>query len=140
MVKRWKALGCSPTATPGDPSEVQSLDKESFVASLETKPVASAIKSWSACMRGKGYTYAPQPFSASNDRRLATPSVPKAEKDVATADVACKETSHLVKIWRSEESRAQKSLVASHHQELGGIRKQRDTTLSMIQKLSGSSS
>jgi hypothetical protein len=135
-----EALGYSPTATPGNPSAVQSLDKESFMASLKTKSVASALKSWSACMREKGYAYAPQPFSASNDRRFATPSVTQAEKDVATADVACKKTSHLVKIWRAEEARIQKSLIAQHHQELSGILKQRDTTLSVIQKLSGSSS
>jgi hypothetical protein len=54
--------------------------------------------------------------------------------------VACKKTSHLVKIWRAEEARIQKSLIAQHHQELSGILKQRDTTLSVIQKLSGSSS
>jgi hypothetical protein len=134
-----KALGYSATATPGNPSAAQSLDKESFVASLETESVKGALEAWSACMHDKGYTYAAEPFSASNDRRFATRYVTKAERDVATADVECKKSSHLVETWRTAEARIQRSLIAQHQQELSRILKQRDTTLSMIKKLSGSS-
>ncbi len=135
-----KALGYSPTATPGNPAMVQNLDLESFDASLRTDSVKQALRDWSACMRDKGYTYDAEPFSASNDRRFATPAATEAEKEVAMADVECKNSSRLIEIWKAEETRIQKSLTARNRQELEKVAKQRDTTLSLIKELSGTSS
>ncbi|MBZ9642812.1 hypothetical protein [Streptomyces sp. PSKA30] len=135
-----KALGYSPTATPGSPSTVQALDQQSFAASLRTDSVKQALRDWSACMRKKGYTYAAEPFSASNDRRFATRAVTKTEKDVAVADVQCKRSSRLVETWKTEETRIQKSLIAKHQQELERVATQHDVTLPLIKQLAGPSS
>ncbi|MFE1287757.1 hypothetical protein [Streptomyces sp. NPDC058751] len=129
-----KKLGYAPTATPGNPVSVQSLDKESFAESLRTDRVRNVLEKWSACMRDAGYTYAAEAFSASNDRRFAGASVTKLEREVATADVRCKKSSRLTEVWQAEETRIQTSLIARHQKELQAVRKQRDTTLATISK------
>ncbi|MER5909787.1 hypothetical protein ABT124_04575 [Streptomyces sp. NPDC001982] len=134
-----KTLGYSPTATPGNPAIVQTLNQQSFAASLRMDSVKQALQDWSACMRKKGYAYAAEPFSASNDRRFATRAVTKTEKDVAVADVQCKKSSRLVETWKAEETRIQRSLIAKHQQELEKAAKQYDATLPLIKKLSGPS-
>lgn len=120
--------------------EVQALDKESFTNSLKSDRVKRSLEKWSSCMRDNGYKYAPEPFSASNDHRFATRSVTKLEKDVATADTRCKQSSRLLTVWSAEETKIQESLIAEHQKELHEVQKQRDTTLSIIERRSGSSS
>ncbi|MFC9631303.1 hypothetical protein ACFTY8_18900 [Streptomyces mirabilis] len=135
-----KKIGYFPGDTPGNPTKVQALDKESFAGSLKSDRVKRSLEKWSLCMRDNGYTYAPEPFSASNDHRFATRWVTKLEKDVATADTRCKQSSHLLTIWSAEETKIQRSLITEHQKELYGIQKQRDTTLSIIERRSESSS
>jgi hypothetical protein len=64
--------------------------------------VVAAFKQWSSCMRGKGYPYQ-TPRDAGAEFDVNTETVPPAEIAAAEADVACKQRTHLVDIWRGYE-------------------------------------
>ncbi|MGX1471292.1 UNVERIFIED_CONTAM: hypothetical protein RKD50_000100 [Streptomyces canus] len=100
-----------------DFSLVSELDGQSLTQSQQTPAVQDAITAWSKCMSSKGYTV-DTPYNA--DKIVphidGTPS--QDEIHVALADIDCKESTHLVKIWFDAESAIQKQQIADHRDAL----------------------
>ncbi|MFG3047064.1 hypothetical protein ACGFZR_19305 [Streptomyces sp. NPDC048241] len=134
--KSMNRLGYPSSAILGNPAITQEIDKISFAESLHSERVKSALKAWSSCMHGMNYTYAAEPFSASNDKKFLTPVATQAEIRAATADIACKFQSKLTNIWSSEEASVQRKLIALHQRQLQPVLRQRDVVLSKIKQLS----
>lgn len=89
------------------------LDRRSLTDSQREAGVDAAMKSWRQCMSGLGQDYQ-DPLAAIADSRWwadksAGPSTE--EKEVAVADVRCKEQSGLIEVWRAAEVRIQQELI-----------------------------
>ncbi|MFJ1706899.1 hypothetical protein [Kitasatospora sp. NPDC088346] len=95
----------------GSSDVAQRADFETFKASLSVPQVKRAFDAWSSCMTGKGYSY-PNPLDAISDRRFQGDSPTQLEREVATADVVCKQQVHLVDTWFAAETSLQNELIA----------------------------
>lgn len=100
-----------------DFSLVSELDGQSLTQSQQTPAVQDAIKAWSTCMSSKGYTV-DTPYNADKivTHTDGTPS--RDEIDVALADIDCKKSTDLVKIWFDADSAIQKQQIAAHRDAL----------------------
>ncbi|WP_408649622.1 hypothetical protein [Kitasatospora sp. CMC57] len=95
----------------GSSEVAQQADFQTFKASLSAPQVKRAFDAWSSCMKGKGYSY-PNPLDAISDRRFQGDSPTQPERDVATADVVCKQQVNLVHTWFAAETTLQNELIA----------------------------
>ncbi|WP_147375529.1 hypothetical protein [Jiangella rhizosphaerae] len=102
---------------PGSAEIVQRINADSVSGAMTDPRVVAAFAAWSACMADAGYDY-DDPWQPPADGWLedATPSTE--EIAVATADVACKESTRLVAIWHHVDVELQEELVAAHEAEL----------------------
>ncbi|MGW9557566.1 hypothetical protein ACWGSK_24000 [Nocardiopsis sp. NPDC055551] len=102
----------------------------SFETSQSAPPVVEVFSAWSACMADRGLDY-PTPAEASADERWTQgegdPS--REEKEVATADVACKEDASVVEVWREAEAATQEGLIEEHPQDFALFAQVRDVQL-----------
>lgn len=111
----------------GGPAEeelqfVSELNGQSFTESMKAQPVKDALAAWSACMDGKGYPGLKDPFAAADSVQHAGAEPTAEEKKLAVAEVDCKQATHLVGIWHSEETKIQKDLVGAHRARLDAVR------------------
>ncbi|GAA4913747.1 hypothetical protein HD597_010518 [Nonomuraea thailandensis] len=85
--------------------------------------VTAAVKRWSACMGKAGHTY-PAPEAAIADSRwdLDEPAVSEEEKQVATADTACKWSSGLVAAWYAADAELQRAVVRDNPERFTALR------------------
>ncbi|MFD3615067.1 hypothetical protein ACFWWT_07435 [Streptomyces sp. NPDC058676] len=116
-----------------DFSLVSRLDGDSLTQSQQTPAVQNAIAAWSTCMSGKGYTV-DTPYHADAIVPHTDGSPSKAEIAVALADIDCKKSSDLVRIWFTEDSKIQKQQIKDHQSELNALRTRRATGVSAAQK------
>ncbi|MEV4190691.1 hypothetical protein [Streptomyces toxytricini] len=130
-----EALGYKASDTPGNPQIIQNLDQESFGKSLEDGRVKAALSKWSECMRESGFNYPAEPFSASNDPAFAGPAVGEKEKNVAVADVRCKNSSRLLVEWKAVETSLQEKMIADRSSEIERIKTQTAAVRANIQRL-----
>ncbi|NEB04668.1 hypothetical protein [Streptomyces sp. SID13726] len=94
-----------------------SIATESFTESLEAPDVVKATRDWSQCMKEKGFSYS-TPLQALGADENSGAKVTRREISVATTDIACKESTGLVKIWSSRETAIQDSLIAKNQTDL----------------------
>ncbi|WP_392900476.1 hypothetical protein [Streptomyces sp. LN699] len=106
--------------------EAQKLGNEAFLRSKEEPAVVAAFAAWSSCMKEKGYTYK-QPLDASDDPRFGSRDVTQEEIATAVADIACRDRTHVAKIWWEAETRLQTASLEKHAESLNKSRKDMDT-------------
>ena len=111
----------SAIGTVGEIPLVGQIRADSFTRSLSDPAVTAAFKAWSSCMSGKGYRY-DSPAIAGDDLDHSSPTVSPREQSVAAADVACKQSTDLVKIWSGFEISYQNKQIDQHAQELNEIK------------------
>ncbi len=104
---------------------------DSFTRSVTDPDVVAAFKSWSTCMAGKGYRY-DSPRTAGAELDTTSPAVSPREIAIATADVACKKSSDVVRVWSAYEIQYQNKKIDEHAQELRDIAKQKDALLERV--------
>lgn len=110
-----QADGDVPAAQPA--AIVQQVGGEAFSEAQRDRKVVAAFAQWSACMKGKGFTYA-APMDANDDPRFADPHVvTRLEIDTAKADTACRERHHVNRTWFDAESTIQRAKIAGHLKE-----------------------
>ncbi|MEE4543460.1 hypothetical protein V2S66_15945 [Streptomyces sp. V4-01] len=112
-----------------DPTLASRLDAASLDKSQADAGVQQVVTAWSACMKSRGYTI----DTPLNAPRLAPyvhgrPVGPKAIQ-VATADIACKKQTGLVKTWFGVESAIQRQQV---EQNQLALQEQRDTVTAAV--------
>jgi hypothetical protein len=107
---------------------VSDIDTASFARSQKVPAVVEALKEWSTCMRGKGYSYA-TPLESISAVDLGKPVGDKGQKRLAIADVACKNEVGLVKIWSAAEVKIQDKMISASRQALQQQKRDNATTL-----------
>lgn len=96
------------------------VNVDSFDHSLKDRTLQKYLHRWSDCMKSNGYAYS-SPLQSIGDKRFTGPTVSSAEIKTATADVTCKETSHLVQEWINVETVYQTQQIRSHRTELRNL-------------------
>lgn len=91
----------------------QKLNMESYLKSQKAPAVVKATEAWSACMKESGHTY-PDPLAAINDKEFSSATAGTHEKEVALADVLCKQKVNLVGIWSDAESEYQRFAIEAN--------------------------
>lgn len=112
-----------------DADLVERLSAESFERSQETTAVKAAMGQWSLCMKDRGY----QLNNVWDTDKLHSPAAGTAsseEIELATADVECKTTTNLIKIWFDEEAAIQKQLIKENQSNLDKARSRKNSALS----------
>lgn len=93
----------------------------SYEKSFGVPAVREAFGAWSACMRAAGFRYA-SPMDPLRNSAFQGGSVSAKEKETATADVRCKESTGLLDIWFDAESRIQQADIAKNAGPLERLR------------------
>jgi hypothetical protein len=84
------------------------LSEQAARASASDDRVAKVVAAWSTCMRGRGYTFSNPMVPA--QRRWPQPA-DGAQIATAVADVECKQSTDLPRVWRTIETGYQQQLV-----------------------------
>lgn len=121
-------IGGGPS-TYGD--EAQRLGNEAFIRSKEVKDVVAAFQAWSSCMKEQGYNYR-QPLDASDDQRFAGRDVTALEIATATADITCRDRTHVAKIWWEAEVTLQTASLEENAEMLDKARKDLDASIKTV--------
>lgn len=100
--------------------------------------VIAAFRSWSACMKDRGFTYE-TPMAAVDDPHWATPTASEAEIEVATADIQCKTSTNLTGLRVAVASAWQSQYIASHAKEYAAAREGVEEQLASARSLLQSS-
>ncbi|MFI9237563.1 hypothetical protein [Streptomyces sp. NPDC053079] len=108
--------GQSVRALGGDLDEdlADELTGLSFEDSQKDPRVKAALAAWASCMNGKGHSVTHPTEAARTDSEQPTAQ----EIARATDDVACKQSTALVRTWFTVESEIQKKQVLDHHADL----------------------
>ena len=102
----------------------------SFEASRSAPPVVDAFSAWSACMAERGLDYPTPPEAWAEERWAEGEDDPSTEeKEVAMADVACKEDASVVEVWREAEAAEQEDLIEEHPEDFALFAQVRDVQL-----------
>jgi hypothetical protein len=111
----------------------QRLSMESFVASRRDARVQAVSQAWSRCMGDRGYRYS-GPLDPPGDQRFRG-DVSPVEVATATADVACKDQTGLVRVWSEAESAWQRPRVAANRAALDQLRRAYQAQLQVARTL-----
>ncbi|MFF1839515.1 hypothetical protein ACFVXE_35900 [Streptomyces sp. NPDC058231] len=106
------------------------LNQESLIRSQESPEVSAALKKWSACMKEKGYTV-DLPFNAVD---LAPVEGSQKQIQVATADIDCKKSTDLVKIWFGQDAGLQRQQIDENQLALEEAKKKNDSAVKAAEK------
>ncbi|MFD5889947.1 hypothetical protein ACFWHQ_28760 [Streptomyces sp. NPDC060334] len=114
---------------PSDARVVRELNMRSYELSLADPRVTSAVRDWSGCLRRAGYQ-ANSPLDIENEF-TATPSdrISARERELATADVACKRRTGLTRTWNGVEREHQERLLNAEKAAVGEAVLERETQL-----------
>jgi hypothetical protein len=104
---------------------------DSFTRSVTDPKVTAAFKAWSDCMGAKGYRY-DSPRTAGSDLDTKSPAVSPRETAIAAADVACKKSTDVVRIWSAFEIDYQNKQIDQHAQELKDIAADKEQLLKRV--------
>ncbi|MFE7510845.1 hypothetical protein [Streptomyces sp. NPDC057540] len=105
-----------------DAGFVTGLASASLSESRPLKPVEKALKSWSACMKGKGRKAA-DPYRAMEQGYADGDGTTKNAIELALDDIDCKERTRLIEVWFKEESTVQKRLIEENKDPLAAVKK-----------------
>ncbi|MFJ8789467.1 hypothetical protein [Streptomyces sp. NPDC102462] len=111
-----------------DFSLVSKLDHDSLDQSQQTAPVRSALAAWSRCMKGKGYDVG-TPYEAPKLAPSAGDRPSQRAVNVALADIDCKESVDLVRIWFEQDAEIQRRQIEAHQLELTEAKKLNESAL-----------
>ncbi|MGW1844762.1 hypothetical protein [Streptomyces sp. NPDC001966] len=102
---------------------VARLRHEAFERSRPDPRIAAVNRSWSSCMRGKGFTYR-DPAAALEDSRwdLRSARPSREEIAVATADISCKLRVNLLGVNFAVEAEYENAAIRDHAPELEKVR------------------
>ncbi|MGW0766375.1 hypothetical protein [Streptomyces sp. NPDC002676] len=114
---------------------VTKIKADSFTDSMADPRVTAVFRSWSTCMKSRGYHLANPMLAAANLPSMNTRTPTGTEIAQAEADVACKTRTNLTGIWFAVESDYQNAAIAKHSKELAGVKKERDAEVADIQRL-----
>ncbi|WP_240802675.1 hypothetical protein [Streptomyces sp. A0642] len=98
-------------------ASAQEISAQTFAESKSVGGVVKAFAAWSACMKEKGYTYA-APLDASDDPRFGSTEVTPEEIATATADIGCRDRTHVVKVWYDAERDLQTEAIEDKAEQL----------------------
>jgi hypothetical protein len=93
----------------------------SYEESFGVPAMREGFRKWSACMRKSGFVYS-SPMDPLTSSAFQGSSVSGTEKDTATADVRCKESTGLLDIWFDAEFRIQKADIGKNTAALEKLR------------------
>ncbi|MFE9483233.1 hypothetical protein ACFYNM_32095 [Streptomyces spororaveus] len=114
----------------------QKLNVESYLKSQKAPAVVKASEAWSTCMKESGHTY-PDPLAAINDKEFSAPAPGAHEKEVALADVLCKQKVNLIGVWSGAESEYQTFLIDSNSSVLAEPLRAKQKTMAAAQAATG---
>ncbi|MGW1407922.1 hypothetical protein [Streptomyces sp. NPDC002403] len=102
---------------------VARLRHEAFERSRSDPRVGAVNRTWSSCMRGKGFAYR-DPGAALEDPRwdLRSARPGRAEIAVATADISCKRRVNLLGVNFAVEAEYENAAIGDHARELEEVR------------------
>lgn len=107
---------------------------KSYAESQNAPAVLKVFKEWSACMAGKGYTFN-SPVDPPRSPVIKGDTAGAEEIQMAVADVACKESADVVKVWRDTEAAMQNEDIAAKQEQLNDARAARDQQLKAAAKI-----
>ncbi|MDT0443043.1 hypothetical protein [Streptomyces johnsoniae] len=114
----------------------EEISGQSFTESQETAAVTGAMAAWSDCMAGQGYALNTVWDTDAHYDTLA-PAADAAERDLAVADVSCKQETGLVAIWFETESGIQERLIEENRQALTEAAERNGRVLADAAELTG---
>ncbi|MCX4801893.1 hypothetical protein OG594_09575 [Streptomyces sp. NBC_01214] len=112
------------------------LNMESYKKSQKAPAVVKATEEWSNCMKESGHAY-PDPLAAINDKEFSAETPGTREKEVALADVLCKQKVNLIGAWSDAESEYQRFLIESNSAALAGPLLAKQNTMSAAKAATG---
>lgn len=114
----------------GLPEVVGRINTESWLTSGEDPRVIDAFQSWSDCMWERGHKVTDPLFDEMPEGiSLDTLRPTAAEIAMALDDVACQETTQVVRVWFEVESEIQAALIAQNADELAEIAREDEALL-----------
>jgi hypothetical protein len=102
-----------PYEYPAGVTAASNISTDSYQDSLRDPEVKSLFARWSACMKGRGYTYS-SPMDPFRTPAFTRGEVTQKERKTATADVECKQSTNLLESWLDVETRIQKEMIRKH--------------------------
>ncbi|MEV6978481.1 hypothetical protein [Kitasatospora sp. NPDC093806] len=122
-------LGANPSNNGGGDAQLaRDIDAGARERSKTDDRVLGVFKSWSDCMRTKGYDY-PDPVKVLDDPRWSSPAPTDVERGTAVADVACKQQANVVGVWFAVEAAYESQLIEQNTTALAQIRKENEDRL-----------
>lgn len=117
-----------------DFSLVSKLDYDSLEQSQKTAPVRKVLAAWSTCMKKKGYD-AKVPYDAS--KLAPSPQGKPTERSIAVAlaDIDCKKSVDLVRIWFDADAAIQNRQIEKNKLELTEAKKANEDALKAAEKV-----
>ncbi|MGC5566909.1 hypothetical protein ACPYPG_29165 [Streptomyces sp. FR-108] len=96
--------------------ETGRMASETFHVARKRSAVVRAEKSWSTCMKEKGYAFPANIFAASDSLQLPSlrtaPAADSGEVEMASADARCVQQSDVIHAWFAAESLLQKEKIS----------------------------
>jgi hypothetical protein len=106
----------------GDGALVTNINIGSYDQSYSDARVTTAFRTWSACMKTKGFDY-PNPTAApGKDPKFSGTTASPLEIAIAQSDVACKQQTNLVGIWYAADSAYQQVAIAHNAKALTEVK------------------
>jgi hypothetical protein len=128
-------LGYS-TEDSGEAEAATKVNTDSWAKSYEDSRVRAVFEKWSACMKEKGYSYA-DPMKANDDPEWQKTTVATAkERQVASADVACKAKHNVIGTWYTVEVAYQEQMIEQNAEALAEAKKDKDEQLKRMAEVS----
>ncbi|MEV0387999.1 hypothetical protein [Nonomuraea sp. NPDC050643] len=112
----------NPAGPAPDLQFVQNLRGLTWNRSQADERVRQVFAAWSACMKDAGHHYR-TPSDANNDPRFASAEPTRRERATAVADVRCKESTGLARVWANVEAAYQREAIGEHAARLEQVRK-----------------
>lgn len=108
-----RQLGYSPDIPLAD-----RLDQQSLTQSQRLPRVRAVISAWSACMGRAGYQAGSPLTAALLSQQYGGPPGSALDRKIAVTDVACKQSTNLVRVWFVAESGTQEQYIAANEARL----------------------
>jgi hypothetical protein len=109
-------------------SLVSTIDANAYAQSKTDARVTAVFSAWSACMRGKGFSYA-TPLAPAASFDLTSPERSKKELQTAAADVSCQAEHNVIGVWFTVDSAFEIVLIGQQTRALAAIRQRIDDVL-----------